>query len=171
MEKLTAILANRVYCDDVITHEDVEVTLPDVAAQVFEVKAMGPVNVVLPGLFESMEMTIKTVGASRQYAQISSFKKHVFKITAAQNKVAADGTITPKKFRAVVNGISKKIGSITIKPGEAAEPESTYEVTRYEAYEDDQCMWIIDKLAGVCKVWDGAQLVDYGNQIKNLLDA
>ena len=171
MEKMTAILADRVYCDGSLALEDAEVTLPAIEAQTFEVKAMGPINVVLPGLFESMEMTIKATGVTRQYARISGFGTHKFTITAAQNKVGADGTITPKQFKAVVTGISKKIGEVAVNPGEAAAPESAYEVTRYEAYEDGQQLWVVDKLNGICQVWTGTAMTNYGDQIASLLDA
>jgi P2 family phage contractile tail tube protein len=170
-EKNTAILADRVYCDGSLALEDAEVTLPAIESQTFEVKAMGPINVVLPGLFESMEMTIKSTGVTKEYARISGFGTHKFTITAAQNKVAPDGTITPKQFKAIVTGISKKIGEIGINPGDAAEPESSYEVTRYEAYEDGQNLWVVDKLNGVCKIWNGSDFTDYGDQIAQLLDA
>ncbi|MCR4834370.1 MAG: phage major tail tube protein [Butyrivibrio sp.] len=171
MEKMTAILADRVYCDGSLALEDAEVTLPTIEAQTFEVKAMGPINVVLPGLFESMEMTIKATGVTKEYARISGFSSHKFTITAAQNQVAADGTITPKQFKAIVTGISKKIGEIGVNPGDAAEPESSYEVTRYEAYEDGVQLWVIDKLNNICKVWNGSDYTDFGSQIATLLDA
>lgn len=172
MEKMTAVLANRLYDGDVLAAEDIEVTLPAVEAQVFELKAMGSFNVVLPGLFNSMEMTIKVTGATRKYASISGFGKHKFTITVAQNKVSTDGTVEPKQFKAVVTAVGKKIGDLSIIPGEAAEPESSYEVVRYEAYEGGQEMWTIDKLNSVCKVYDEAskKMVDYGTQITNLLN-
>ena len=165
MDKTTAILADRLYEDGTLKLEDVEVTLPEISAQTFETRAMGPVNVSLPGLFESMEMGIKATGATKEYASISKFGTHNFIVTAAQQKVSADGSITPKQFKAEIRGICKKIGQIGVIPGEAAEPESTYEVTRYKAYADGQVLWEIDKLNGKCIV-DG---VDYGGQIANLL--
>ena len=173
MDKMTAVLANRLYDNGKLAAEDIEVTLPAIEAQVFELKAMGSFNVVLPGLFNSMEMTIKITGATRQYASIAGFGKHKFTITVAQNKVATSGSITPKQFKAVITAVGKKIGDLSIVPGEAAQPESAYEVVRYEAYEDGKTMWIVDKLNSICKVYDVSmnKLIDYGSQITNLLKA
>lgn len=173
MDKMTAVLADRLYDGKTLAAEDIEVTLPAIEAQTVELKAMGAFNVALPGLFNSMEMTIKTTGATRQYASISGFGKHKFTITVAQEKLAADGTVAPKQFKAVITAIGKKIGELSIVPGEAAQPESSYEVVRYEAYENGKNMWTVDKLNNICKVYDSAtnKMVDYGKKIQNVLDA
>lgn len=166
MDKYTSILANRLYEDGTLALEDVEVNLPDIESQTYEIKAMGPVNVGLPGLFESMEMTIKATGASKQYAQISKFGTHNFILTAAQQLVASDGKITPKQFKAEITAICKKIGGFGVIPGEAAEPESSYEVIKYKAYWDGELLWEVDKLNGKCEVCG----TNYGDQIGNLLN-
>lgn len=173
MNKMTAVLANRLYDNGKLAAEDIEVTLPAIEAQVFELKAMGTFNVVLPGLFNSMEMTIKTTGATRQYASISGFGTHKFTVTVAQNDVSPEGTVTPKQFKAKVTAIGKKIGDLSIVPGEAAQPESSYEVVRYEAFEDGKTMWVVDKLKSICQVYDAStdKMIDYGSQIQNLLEA
>lgn len=173
MEKMTGIQGSRVY--DVtggkktLALEDAEVTLPGIEAQTFEVKAMGAYNVPLPGLFESMEMTIKAVGASKQYASISGFASRELYITACQSEVAASGKVTPKQLKAHVIGVAKKIGEIGINPGDAAEPETTYELSHYELYIDNFLLWEIDKLTGVCKVWNGVGYDDYGAQMEQIL--
>ena len=121
MEKMTAIQGCRVY--DVtggkktLALEDAEVTLPAIEAQTFEVKAMGAYNVPLPGLFESMEMTIKATGVTKQYASISGFSTRELYVTACQSIVAANGTITPKQIKAKVTLVAPK--SITRSEGKA----------------------------------------------------
>ncbi|MCR5824429.1 MAG: phage major tail tube protein [Lachnospiraceae bacterium] len=173
MEKMTAIQGSRVY--DVtggkktLALEDAEVTLPGIEAQTFEVKAMGAYNVPLPGLFESMEMTIKATGASKQYASISGFSSRELYITACQSEVAASGKITPKQLKAHVIGVAKKIGEISVNPGDASEPETTYELSHYELYIDNFLLWKVDKLTGECQVWNGTGYDDYGAQMEQIL--
>lgn len=173
MEKMTAIQGCRVYNhvngSDILALEDAEVTLPGIEAQTFEVKAMGPYNVPLPGLFESMEMTVKATGVTKQYASISGFTTKELFITACQSEVAASGKITPRQIKAHVIGVAKKIGEVSINPGDASEPETTYELSHYELYIDNFLLWKVDKLTGECQVWNGTDYDDYGAQMEQIL--
>lgn len=165
MEKKVAIVANKLYVEDVLAAEEVRCTLPAIGFQTADVQAMGSLTLPLIGLLEHMEMSITQIGLDKNTAVINKLEKQTFELRWAQEKATSDGSIVVEGCKAFLRTIPTAIPSVGIETGSATELEGTYSVSRYQLFVDGEEVLLVDRLANILKI-NGK---DYYDEVKSLL--
>ena len=165
MDKANAILADKVYCDNVLVAEDVAVNLPAVNFLTSEVKAMGSMDVVLVGLLEAMEASITKVGQDEGLARALTPEKHNYEFRYVQNVTKGDATSKPIGCKAFLTAVPKGIPKTALEVGSNIESEISLAVSRYQLYVDGEELLCVDRLSQICRV----RGVDYYSRIASML--
>ena len=160
-----AVLADTCYCDNQLAAKDVSVSLPAVNFLTTEVKAMGSMDVVLPGLIEAMEASITKIGIDTGLGRMLTPTKHSYEFRWAQNVLKADGTTKPEGCKAFITGVPKGVPSTGIEIGSNIESEISIGRTRYQLYCGGKEILCIDRLNQICRI-NGK---DYYKSISSLL--
>ena len=160
-----AVLADTCYCDNVLAAKDVSVSLPAINFLTAEVKAMGSMDVILPGLIEAMEATITKIGLDVGLARMSTPKKHSYEFRWAQNVLKADGSTAPEGCKAFITGTPKGVPATGLEIGSNIESEIAIGCTRYQLFCGGKEILCIDRLSQICRI-DG---VDYYKNVASLL--
>lgn len=79
------------------------------------------------------------------------------------NKIVHEG------WRYVMGTVPKRLNFGKLEVGTKGENESEYELISLRVFHDDKVVAEIDKENGVCRLWDGFQLVDTGREIRQLI--
>nr|DAT31545.1 MAG TPA: major tail protein [Caudoviricetes sp.] len=160
--------ADTSYVDGELVARNTGVTLPEVTHVLATVKtALGEMEVPLYGLVETMESTIKKVGADYGLAKICGMTNKTIEHRWAQQITKVDGgegkVVGCKAF---LRGVPKvAVPSIEVETGSAIELEIPFSISRYQLFVDGKEIILVDKLAGICRI-NGT---DYAEQVNSLL--
>lgn len=160
-----AVLADTCYCDKKLAAKDVSITLPAVNFLTSEVKAMGTMEVILPGLIEAMEATITKVGIDQGLSGMLTPKKHSFEFRWAQNVLKSDGSSKSEGCKAFLTAVPKGVPGATVEIGSNIENEVALAVSRYQLYCGGKEILCIDRISQICRI-NGT---DYYKSISSLL--
>lgn len=158
--------ANTAYCDGKLVARNVTLTLPEVTHVLATINtALGPQDIPLYGLVESMQATIQKIGVDKGLARICALKSKTIEFRWSQQVTKTNGKIATEGCKAFLRFIPQVVPPVEINPGDNVELEIPGSVTRYQLYCDGKELILIDKLAGICKI-NG---VDYAKQLDSLL--
>lgn len=159
------ILANTVYDSGKLVAKDVAIEMPAVTPVTADFKAMGTVNVPLPGLIEAMEATITKIGIDLGLRSLVKFDSKTLEFRWVQDVKTSDGSSKPEGCKAFLRVVSKGIPGLSLDPGNTVEGALTYSVTRYQLFVGGAEYWLVDQLSQQLRI-DG---VDYCKPITSLL--
>lgn len=159
-----SIVASTVYVNNTLAARDVAITLPEVAALTADVQAMGTLSVPTWGLIDNMELAITKIGFDMGLRAMITPESQNYEARFVQTVTDANGNTKNIGCKAFIKGVANKIPGLAVTIGEASENETTVTVTRYQLFVDGAEMFLIDRLAGICRI--GGK--DYSN-ISNLL--
>ena len=159
------VVADTVYSNNKLVAKDVGFTLPAVTPMTAEVQAMGTMSVPIPQLLENMELAITKIGTDEGLTAMLSFDAFPIEIRWVQSVTDANGKTSHIGCKAFLRCMSNGSPEIGGTPGEATENEMPYTVTRYQMMQDGKEAWLIDRLAGICRI--GGK--DYMSNINSML--
>lgn len=158
------ITVDTVYVNNTLAARDVAITLPEVTATAVDVQAMGTLSLPIWSMLDNMELAITKIGIDMGLRDMITPEAQNYEARFVQTVTDANGNTTNVGCKAFIKGIANKIPGIAVTMGEASENEATVTVTRYQLMVDGQEMFLIDRLAGICRI--GGK--DYAN-VNNLL--
>ena len=158
------ITADTVYVNNTLAARDVAITLPEVTATAVDVQAMGTFSLPIWSMLDNMELAITKIGIDMGLRDMITPEAQNYEARFVQTVTDANGNTKNVGCKAFLKGIANKIPGIAVTMGEASENEATITVTRYQLMVDGQEMFLIDRLAGICRI-NGK---DYAN-VDNLL--
>lgn len=164
LEKMGAVLATKVLCDNIVVAEDVNLSLPDITFMTAEVNGLGKINIPTC-LTEAMQSTVTSVGMDKGFFNMLGLNSKTFEYRFVANNLETSGDTGVKGYKAFLRGIPSNIPGGAVEPGSSWSGDVTFEVTRYQLYADGVEKILIDKLKGVCKI-NGK---DYAKEIQSLL--
>ena len=159
------IVNDTVYAENQLVAKDCDISLPEIAATLAEVRAMGKMSLPIWQMLEDMEATITKIGVDNGLAKMLKPEPMTIEIRFVYIKIDADNSQTNIGCKVFLRCVPKAIPSAEIKVGESIECEVPLSVSRYEMIVDGQEQWLIDRLAGICRV-DGK---DYAQDIESML--
>lgn len=165
MDIASAVVSDTTYCNGELSAKDVSITLPEVAATVVDIQAMGTLSVPLWQVLEDMESSINKIGVDMGLSRMVRAERMDFEHRWAQVVFDKNGNPRNVGCKAFISGIPKNIPGIELNVGEAPESEITLSVLRYRLVVDGEEAWNIDRLANVCKIHGK----DYAIDISSLL--
>lgn len=162
-----AVNGTTAYIDGQLKSRNTTITLPEVTHVLATIQtALGEMEVPLYGLIDSMESTIKKIGADYGLAKMVAMKQQTYEFRWAQQVTKTDGSNGTEGCKAFIRGIPKvAVPAIEVTPGESVELEIPISVSRYQLFVDGEELCLIDKLAGICRIGG----VDYAAQLDSLL--
>lgn len=158
------ITADTIYVNNKLAARDVAITLPEVTATAVDVQAMGTMSLPIWSMLDNMELAMTKIGIDMGLRDMITPDSQNYEARFVQTVTDANGNTTNVGCKAFIKGIANKIPGIAVTMGEASENEATITVTRYQLMVDGQEMFLIDRLAGICRI--GGK--DYAN-VNNLL--
>lgn len=164
LEKMGAVLATKVLCDNVTVAEDVNLSLPDITFITAEVNGLGKINIPTC-LTEAMQSTVTSVGMDKGFFGMLGLNSKTFEYRFAANNLETSGDTGVKGYKAFLRGIPSNVPGGAVEPGSSWSGDVTFEVTRYQLFADGVERILIDKLKGICKI-NGK---DYAKEIQSLL--
>jgi len=160
-----AVVADTVYSNNQLVAKDVAFTLPGISLMTADVQAMGTMSVPVIGLLENMELSITKIGMDAGLRRMSKMESQNYELRWVQNVVNSNGTIKPEGCKAFIRTLPSGIPGIGIEPGNAAEGEITYGVTRVQIFVGGEEFMLVDRLSQILRI-DGK---DYMKDITSLL--
>ena len=160
--------ADTSYVDGELVARNTGVTLPAVTHVLATVKtALGEHEVPLFGLVESMESTIKKIGADYGLAKMCSMTNQTIEHRWVQQITkTANGENKVVGCKAFLRGVPKvAVPAIEVETGSTVELEIPFSISRYQLFVDGKEVILVDKLAGICRI-NGT---DYAEQVNSLL--
>lgn len=159
------VAADTVYVDNKLVARDVAITLPEVTPVTADVAAMGTMTIPIWSLLENMEASITKIGVDTGLRDAIKPDMKPIEARWVQTVTDANGNTKNVGCKAFLKGVPTKIPGIGIAVGEASENEVTFSVTRYGLFVDGAEMFLIDRLAGICRI--GGK--DYAGGISSML--
>lgn len=159
------VVADTVYCNDVLVARDVSVTLPEVTPMTADVQAMGTFSLPVWQLIEHMETAVTKIGIDMGLAALIKPDMKPLEFRWVQTVTDSGGNTKNVGCKAFIKGIPNKIPSIGLEVGSTSEAEVTIATTRYSLFVDGKEFCLIDKLAGKCRI-NGK---DYAGDIGSML--
>ena len=155
------------YIEGELVARNTTITLPEITHVTATVQtALGEHEVPLFGLVESMEATIKKIGADLGLAKALGMETKTFEFRWVQQVTPINEQDRIEGCKAFIRGIPKVVvPSIEISPGESVEVDIPLSVTRYQLFVNGNELLMVDKMAGICKI-NG---VDYAASLNSLL--
>lgn len=162
-----AVNGTTAYVNGQLKARNTTISLPEVTHVLATVQtALGEQEVPLFGLVESMETTVKKIGADYGLAGMLAMSPQTYEFRWAQQVTKADGTNNVEGCKAFIRGVPKvAVPQIEVTVGESVEMDVTLATTRYQLFVDGQELCLIDKLAGICRIGG----VDYASKLESLL--
>ncbi len=160
--------ADTSYVDGELVARNTGVTLPEVTHVLATVKtALGEHEVPLYGLVETMESTIKKVGADYGLAKICGMANKTIEHRWVQQVTKAEtGENKVMGCKAFLRGVPKvAVPAIEVETGSTVELEIPFSISRYQLFVDGHEIILVDKIAGICRI-NGT---DYAEQVNSLL--
>lgn len=164
LEKMGAVLATKVLCNNITVAEDVTLSLPDITFVTVEQNGLGKISIPTC-LTEAMQSTVTSVGMDKGFFNMLGLSSKTFEYRFVKNLLETSGDTGVKGYKAFLRGIPSNIPGGAVEPGSSWSGDVTFEITRYQLYADGVEKILIDKLKGVCKI-NG---VDYAKDIQSLL--
>lgn len=147
-----AIVADTLYVASELTARDVTMTLPEITPQTADVEAMGVMSLPIWQRLEDMETSINKIGIDLGFRNMIGGDKLPIEARFVQQTVTPNGTTKNVGCKAFLSCIPKSIPGLEITPGEALENEITFATTRYQLFADGVEMFLIDRIAGICRI-------------------
>lgn len=141
-----------VYVNNTLAARDVTVTLPEVTAIAVDVQAMGTLSLPIWSMLDNMELAIAKIGIDKGLRSMITPDAQNYEARFVQTVTDENGNTTNVGCKAFMKGIANKIPGIAVTMGEASENEATITVTRYQLMVDGQEMFLIDRLAEICRI-------------------
>ena len=164
LDKMGAVLATKVLCDNDVVAEDVSITLPDINFVTSEVNGLGKINIPTC-LTEALQSTITSVGMDQGFFNMLGLSSKIFEYRFVKSSLDTSGDTGVKGYKAFLKGLTSNIPGGGVEPGSSWSGDVTFEVTRYQLYADGVEKILIDKIKGICKI-NGK---DYAKEIQSLL--
>ncbi len=164
LDKMGAVLATKVLCDNDVVAEDVTINLPDVTLITVEVNGLGKINIPTC-LTEAMQSSVTSVGIDKGFFNMLGLESKTLEYRFVKNALNTSGDTELKAYKAFLKGIPSNIPGGGIEPGSSWSGDVTFEITRYQLYCDGVEKILIDKLKGICKI-NGK---DYAKDIQSYL--
>jgi len=164
LDKMGAVLATKVLCDNVVVAEDVVITLPDVDFVTSEVKALGTLNVPTP-LTNPLEPAITSVGIDNGLFNMLGLGSKTYEFRFVKNVLTTSGDTEVQGYKAFIKGIPFNIPGGSVEPGASWSGDVKISATRYQLFVDGVEKILIDKLKNTCKI-NGT---DYAKEMNSLL--
>lgn len=159
------VVADTVYSGDKLVARDVSVSLPEVTATTADVQAMGTLSIPMWQLIDHMETAITKIGVDLGFASLVKPDMKAIELRWVQTVTDANGNSKNVGCKAFIKGIPNKIPGVSLEIGSNIEGEITLATTRYGLVVDGKELFLIDKLAGICRI-DGK---DYAGEINSML--
>ena len=159
------VIANRHYVENVLSAENVGISLPEVVPMTADLSAMGTLTMPIWQLLENMEAVITRIGLDKglRKALTPEMKNH--EIRWAQPLTDINGNIKNVGCKAFLKAIPVNLPGLEQEVGSPIENETRLTVVRYNLFVDGEEMWLIDRLAGICRI-NGK---DYMSNINSML--
>ena len=146
------VVANTVYCDNVLVARDVAVTLPEITAMTVDIQAMGTMSVPVWPLIDNMETTINMIGVDSRLRRVIKPDMKPLEFRWVQTVTDANGKTKNVGCKAFIKGQPNKIPGISLEVGSQSEGEVTIMTTRYNLLVDGKETLLIDRITGVCTI-------------------
>lgn len=159
------VVADTVYSDGQIVARDVAVTLPEVTPMTADLQAMGTLSLPIWQLLDNMEASITKIGVDLGLRALIKPDMKPLEFRWVQTVTDANGVTKNVGCKAFIRGIPSIIPGIGLEVGSASENEVTVTTTRYGLFADGQEMFLIDRLAGICRIAGK----DYAGDLNSLL--
>lgn len=155
------------YINGQLKARNTTITLPEVTHVLATVQtALGEHEVPLYGLIETMETSIKKIGADYGLAEMLAMSQNTYEFRWAQQVTKADGSSTVEGCKAFIRGVPKvAVPQIEANVGESIEMDITLATSRYQLFVNGKELCLIDKIAGICRIAG----VDYASSVDSLL--
>lgn len=156
-----------VYINGELKARNTGITLPEVTHVLATVQAAGgEIEVPIYGLIESMETTVKKIGADYGLAGMLAMSQNTYEFRWAQQVTKADGSTDVEGCKAFIRGVPKvAMPPIEATVGESIELDIPLATTRYQLFVDGKELCMIDKVAGICRIGG----IDYSEKVDSLL--
>ena len=159
------VVADTAYVNNRLVARDVAVTLPEVAPSTVDVQAMGTMSLPVWQMLENMELAITKIGVDMGLSKMVKPGSIPIEIRWAQTVTDANGNTKNVGCKAFLRCLCSKLPSAELEVGSASEAELTYTVTRYQLVIDGEEAWLVDRLAGICRIGG----TDYAADLQNML--
>ena len=147
------INATTSYFEGTLVGRNVKISLPEITHKLATIMtALGETEIPLYGLIDAMEATIQKIGADYGLAKICELKNKSVEFRWVQQQTKTDGTIKNVGCKAFLRLIPKVVPGIEVNPGDSVELDIPCSCTRYQLFVDGKELWLVDKLAGICRI-------------------
>lgn len=154
------------YVEGTLVGKDVTISLPEVAAALGEVQAMGTMEIPIIGILDAMEASIKRIGVDMGLAKCCAPESKTYEFRWVQQVTKSDGTTSVEGCKAFIRGVPKIIiPGMDIEPGATVETEIPLAVSRYQLFVGGKEVLCVDRLSQILRV-DGK---DYYSNVNSLL--
>ena len=133
------VVADTAYSNGSLVARDVAITLPEVTP-------------LTADLLDNMEASLTKIGVDMGLRALIKPDMKPLEFRWVQTITDANGNTRNVGCKAFLRGIPNKIPGIGLEVGSASENEVTITVTRYNLFVDGQEMFLIDRLAGKCRI-------------------
>lgn len=138
-------------CDGSYVDKDCVITLPEIAMQTAEFKAMGTIEIPVP-LTDAIETTVAQNGLKKEYFKAFGLESKTHEFRASQ-QVTVDGKVKTVGIKAFIKGIVKSIPGATLEQGETVDGDISIATLRYQLFVDGEEVILIDKLNNIFKIY------------------
>ena len=145
LEKMGAVLATKVLCNNITVAEDVTLSLPDITFVTVEQNGLGKISIPTC-LTEAMQSTVTSVGMDKGFFNMLGLSSKTFEYRFVKNLLETSGDTGVKGYKAFLRGIPSNIPGGAVEPGSSWSGDVTFEITRYQLYADGVEKILIDKL-------------------------
>ena len=146
------VVADTAYSNGSLVARDVAITLPEVTPLTADLQAMGTFTLPIWQLLDNMEASLTKIGVDMGLRALIKPDMEPLEFRWVQTITDANGNTRNVGCKAFLRGIPNKIPGIGLEVGSASENEVTITVTRYNLFVDGQEMFLIDRLAGKCRI-------------------
>lgn len=160
-----AVVDSTVYDNNEQVGRSVSFKLPGLDFQTQELMAMGKMEIPLIGMLNDMEVSITKIGVDQGLSKLSRLENHNLEFRWAQNVVDDKGNVKVVGCKAYARTIPASVPPLEVKPGEAAENESTHKCSMVKIFCDNYEVLAVDRFNKVLRV-DGK---DYYKDIEKYL--
>ena len=144
-------------CDGSYVDKDCVITLPEIAMQTAEFKAMG-----------TIETTVAQNGLKKEYFKAFGLESKTHEFRASQ-QVTVDGKVKTVGIKAFVKGIVKSIPGATLEQGETVDGDISIATLRYQLFVDGEEVILIDKLNNIFKIYGKDYAESMNSYIQEIL--
>lgn len=141
-----------VYVNGKLVSRDGGFSMPEITPVTASVNMMGPTDVPIWPLIESMEATISKVGLDYFSASIIDPARNAVEFRWAQLVKEVNGQERMASCRAYLSGSPKSIPGFEVEVGSPIESDYPISVLRYRLVIEGQEVLLVDKTTGKCTI-------------------